>query len=52
MIYRRMYQKSYKEEPSGYILKCTRYSHVLGGEVCSEFEIYNKVKVEKWELLI
>ena len=40
-------ENSYKEKPSGYILKCTRYSHVLGGEVCSEFEIYNKVKVEK-----
>lgn len=40
-------EKSYKEEPSGYILKCTRYSHVLGGETCSEFEIYNRVKVEK-----
>lgn len=36
-------ENSYKEKPSGYILKCTRYSHVLGGEVCSEFEIY-KVK--------
>lgn len=40
-------EKSYKEEPSGYIVKCNRYSPVLGGEVCSEFEIYNKVKVEK-----
>lgn len=40
-------EKSYKEEPSGYILKCTRYSHVLGGEVCSEFEIYSKIKVEE-----
>ena len=40
-------EKSYKEEPSGYILKCNNYSHVLGGEVCSEFEIYNKIKVEK-----
>lgn len=40
-------EKSYKEEPSGYIVKCNRYSPVLGGEVCSEFEIYNRVKVEK-----
>ena len=40
-------ENSYKEKPSGYILKCTRYSHVLGGEVCSEFEIYSKIKVEK-----
>lgn len=40
-------EKSYKEEPSGYIVKCNRYSPVLGGEVCSEFEIYNRVKVEE-----
>lgn len=40
-------EDSYKEKPSGYVLKCTRYSHVLGGEVCSEFEIYSKVKVEE-----
>lgn len=40
-------KKSYKEEPSGYIIKCNRYSPVLGGEVCSEFKIYNKIKVEK-----
>ena len=39
-------EESYKEKPSWYIIKCTRYSHVLGGEVCSEFEIY-KIKVEK-----
>lgn len=31
-----------KNKPSAYI-KCVKYSKVLGGEVCSEFEIY-KVK--------
>ena len=28
-----------ENKPSAYI-KCVKYSKVLGGEVCSEFEIY------------